>query len=92
MFNTFKKQLGRNFLNGEPCQAGLPSGGIAAELRFHIINVVRRTKAVRVGPDEIERGITRRGAPLVRRAWGRCIAIEGHQRSKHAGALVLLNQ
>jgi hypothetical protein len=56
----FPDHLGHNFFDRKSCQAGLSSSGVAAELRFHVVDTVRRTKAVRIGPGEVERGITRR--------------------------------
>lgn len=58
-------QLRNDLLDGKSRQSGLPSSCTAAELRFHVIDIIRGTKALRIGPDEIERGITRRISPLV---------------------------
>ena len=74
--NLFRAKLRGDFLDGKSRQTGLASGRIAAELRFHVINAVVGVKAIRIGPCEVERGITRRVSPLVRSAWGRSIAIE----------------
>src|SRR5438270_5231332 len=84
--------LRNDFLDGKSCKACLPTGGRTAQLCFHVINAVIGIKAVRISPSEVERGITRRVSPLVRSAWGRSIAIEGHQGSERAGAHILLNQ
>lgn len=58
-------QLRNDLLDGKTCQPSLSSGGATAELRFHVIDIIRGIKALRIGPDEIERGITRRISPLV---------------------------
>src|SRR4051794_38262434 len=84
--------LGNDFLDGKSCQTGLASGGATAKLGFHVIKAVTGIKCFRIGPAEVERGIARRVSPLVRSAWRKSIAIKGHQGSKHAGALVHLNQ
>jgi len=57
-------QLRNDLLDGKSRQPGLASSGTAAELRFHVIDIIRGIKALRIGPDEIERG-TRRISPLV---------------------------